>query len=66
MKNSDNFYFFFFKIDSVKYKSGIAIIYTTQNGRTIKKLDALFKTADWNKYSSIATKDSRGTKSKCY
>ena len=45
--------------DSVKYKSGIAIIYTTQNGRTIKKLDALFKTADWNKYSSIATNGCR-------
>ena len=45
--------------DSVKYKSGIAIIYKTQNGRTIKKLDALFKTADWNKYSSIATNGCR-------
>lgn len=45
--------------DSVKYKSGIAIIYTTQNSGTIKKLDALFKTADWNKYSSIATNGCR-------
>ena len=45
--------------DSVKYKSGIAIIYTTQNNGMIKKLDALFKTADWNKYSSIATNGCR-------
>lgn len=43
----------------VKYKSGIAIIYTTQNDRTIKKLDAVFKTADWNKYSSVATNGCR-------
>ena len=45
--------------DLVKYKSGIAIIYTTQNIGMIKKLDALFKTADWNKYSSIATNGCR-------
>lgn len=45
--------------DSVKYKSGIAIIYTTKNDRTIEKLDATFKTADWNKYSSVATNGCR-------
>ena len=45
--------------DLVKYKSGIAIIYTTQNIGMIKKLDTLFKTADWNKYSSIATNGCR-------
>lgn len=45
--------------DKVKYKSGIAIIYITQNKGMIKKLDATFKTADWNKYSSIATNGCR-------
>lgn len=39
----------------VKYKSGIAIIYKTSNKQIIKKLNTIFKNADWKKYSSVAT-----------
>lgn len=41
--------------DDVKYKSGLAFIYTTKDKKTVEKLDYMFKTADWNKYSSLAT-----------
>lgn len=41
--------------DNVKYKSGLAFIYTTKDKKLIKQLDEIFKNTDWNKYSSIAT-----------
>ena len=41
--------------DMLNYKSGIAIIYNTKNKKLIKKLDEIFKTTNWNDYSSIAT-----------
>ena len=43
----------------VKYKSGIAIIYQTHNLKLIKKLDNIFKRADWTIYSSLATNGCR-------
>lgn len=41
--------------DKVKYKSGLAFIYTTKEKKMIKKLDKIFISTDWNKYSSLAT-----------
>jgi hypothetical protein len=41
--------------DKVKYKSGVAIIYKTQDKIILKKLENLIKNADWKKYSSLAT-----------
>lgn len=45
--------------NEVKYKSGIAIIYTTKNVMEQKKLDRIFKTVNWNNYSSLATNGCR-------
>ena len=45
--------------NKVKYMSGIAIIYKTKNKQLIKKLDKIFLTANWNKYSSLATNSCR-------
>ena len=39
----------------VKYKSGIAIIYTTQDKQLRARLDSLFLRADWLTYSTQAT-----------
>ena len=41
--------------DGVKYKSGIAIIYTTKDRQQIRMLDRIFQNADWLQYSSLAT-----------
>lgn len=41
--------------DGVKYKSGIAIIYTTKDRQQIRMLDRIFQNADWIQYSSLAT-----------
>ena len=45
--------------DQVKYKSGVAIIYTTNCKKEQKKLDSIFKSADWLRYSSLATNGCR-------
>lgn len=45
--------------DQVKYKSGVAIIYTTQCKKEQKKLDSIFKSANWLQYSSLATNGCR-------
>ncbi|WP_181882664.1 MULTISPECIES: SAM-dependent methyltransferase [unclassified Helicobacter] len=45
------------EFESVKYKSGIAIIYNENAPK--KKLDELFLKADWLKYSSLATNGCR-------
>ncbi|UUD34984.1 hypothetical protein NPA07_04205 [Mycoplasmopsis caviae] len=56
----------FFKSNSVvgsfkdvKYGSGIAIVYNTSDINVVKKLDSIFKNANWNKYSSLATNSCR-------
>ena len=41
--------------DKVKYKSGLAFVYTTNDTKMKKELDKIFLTANWNKYSSLAT-----------
>lgn len=41
--------------DEVNYKSGIAIIYTTQDQEIINRLNDIFTNADWTKYASLAT-----------
>lgn len=41
--------------DEVNYKSGIAIIYTTQDREIINRLNDIFTNADWTKYASLAT-----------
>lgn len=45
--------------DQVKYKSGVAIIYTTPYKKEQRKLDSVFKSADWLHYSSLATNGCR-------
>lgn len=44
---------------AVKYRSGVAIIYKTSDRRQRQKLDHVFQTADWIKYSSLATNGCR-------
>lgn len=39
----------------VKYKSGIAIIYTTKDKKLRKHLNNLFLNTDWEKHSNVAT-----------
>ena len=41
--------------DKVKYQSGIAIIYTTNNKKIVQKLDKILISADWKKYATLAT-----------
>lgn len=44
----------------VKYKSGVAIIYNENlDSKHTKKLDSIFKNANWNKFSSLATNGCR-------
>lgn len=43
--------------NEVKYKSGIAIIYSDKSRK--KELDEIFKNADWIKYSSLSTNGCR-------
>lgn len=43
----------------VKYKSGIALIYKTEDIGLKNKLDDIFTTANWYKYSSLATNGCR-------
>ena len=45
--------------EQVKYKSGVAIIYTTPCKKEQKKLDSIFKSANWLHYSSLATNGCR-------
>ncbi len=41
--------------DEVKYKSGVAVVFTTKDEKLKKKLMCLFKDTDWKKYASLAT-----------
>ncbi|MBR5192477.1 MAG: SAM-dependent methyltransferase [Clostridia bacterium] len=41
--------------DKVKYKSGIAIIYTSEKKRINNRLNNIFLNADWKKYATLAT-----------
>lgn len=41
--------------DEVKYKSGIAVVFTTNNEELKYKLINIFKNTDWSKYGSLAT-----------
>lgn len=41
--------------DQVKYKSGVAVVFTTKNETIKEKLLTLFKNTDWTKYGSLAT-----------
>jgi hypothetical protein len=41
--------------DEVKYKSGIAIVLKTKNSADREKIKMLLETADWTRYSSLAT-----------
>jgi len=41
--------------EEVKYKSGIAVVFTTDNETIKNKLFHIFKTTDWSKYGSLAT-----------
>lgn len=41
--------------EEVKYKSGIAIVLTTQDNRKRGKIKSLLQNVDWTKYGSLAT-----------
>lgn len=41
--------------EQVKYKSGVAVVFTTDNFKIKKNLIELFKNTDWKKYGSLAT-----------
>ncbi len=41
--------------DQVKYKSGIAIIFTTQDSSMREKVATILQNADWKKYATLAT-----------
>ncbi|ADI35149.1 hypothetical protein VN1328_12650 [Helicobacter pylori] len=41
--------------EEVKYKSGIAVVFTSANKALNTKLKKLFKEIDWTKYASLAT-----------
>jgi len=41
--------------DEVKYKSGIAVVFTTNNEELKNNLINIFKNLDWSKYGSLAT-----------
>ena len=45
--------------DEVKYKSGVAIIYTTTDKALRARLDDIFLSADWSEFSSVATNGCR-------
>lgn len=44
-----------YSFDEVKYKSGIAIIITTQNQKLRDRLTKIITTADWKEYATLAT-----------
>ncbi|GAA7294769.1 hypothetical protein HpNP142_10810 [Helicobacter pylori] len=41
--------------EEVKYKSGIAVVFTSTNKALNTKLKKLFQEIDWTKYASLAT-----------
>ena len=44
-----------YNFEEVKYKSGVAIIYTTENQDIKHKIKNLLENTDWKKYASLAT-----------
>ena len=45
--------------EEVKYKSGVAIIYTTSDEKIRSNLDKIFLNTDWSEFSSLATNGCR-------
>jgi hypothetical protein len=41
--------------EEVKYKSGVAVVFTTKNEKIRQNLLEIFKNTDWKKYGSLAT-----------
>jgi len=41
--------------EEVKYKSGVAVVFTTKDRELRKAVKEIFETADWAKYASLAT-----------
>jgi len=41
--------------DEVKYKSGVAIVFTTEDNTVKKQIKELFENIDWVKYATLAT-----------
>ena len=41
--------------DEVKYKSGVAIVFTTKDENVKNSIKTLLETTDWTKYASLAT-----------
>ena len=44
-----------YSFDEVKYKSGVAIVLTTENEQIKNTIKNILETADWKKYASLAT-----------
>ena len=44
-----------YSFDKVKYKSGVAIVFSTQNTNVKNKIKELLENTDWARYASLAT-----------
>jgi len=44
-----------YNFDEVKYKSGVAIVFTTDNEQIRETIKDILENADWKKYASLAT-----------
>jgi hypothetical protein len=44
-----------YNFEEVKYKSGVAVIFTTENEQIKNTIKNILETADWKKYTSLAT-----------
>lgn len=44
-----------YSFDEVKYKSGLAIVFTTENNTIRNVVKQIFETTDWKKYATLAT-----------
>ncbi len=44
-----------YSFDEVKYKSGVAIVFTTENETIKNTVKQILETTDWKKYASLAT-----------
>jgi hypothetical protein len=41
--------------DEVKYKSGVAMVFATQDKKIRNNIKRIFETTDWTKYATLAT-----------
>ncbi|MCL2073376.1 MAG: hypothetical protein FWH18_05635 [Marinilabiliaceae bacterium] len=44
-----------YNFEEVKYKSGVAVVFTTENQKIKNEIKNILETVDWKKYASLAT-----------